>query len=93
VFNFMLDIATEVFARIRLQEDTKTVVKGGLWYEEALPAETILSGIVAVSPVKAGPEQVFATLDRLVEKPLQLGGKATVGRGVCRVALGEGDRQ
>lgn len=93
VLNFMLDTATEVFARIRLQEDTKTVVKGGLWYEEALPAETILSGIVAVSPVKAGPEQVFATLDRLVEKPLQLGGKATVGRGVCRVALGEGDRQ
>lgn len=93
VFNFMLDTATEVFARIRLQEDTKTVVKGGLWYEEALPAETILSGIVAVSPVKAGPEQVFATLDRLVAKPLQLGGKATVGRGLCRVTLGGGDQQ
>jgi CRISPR-associated protein Cmr4 len=69
------------------------VVKGGLWYEEALPAETILSGIVAVSPVKASSELVFATLDRLVEKPLQLGGKATVGRGLCRVTLGGGDQQ
>ncbi|MEA4883823.1 MAG: type III-B CRISPR module RAMP protein Cmr4 [Clostridia bacterium] len=93
VLSFLLDTATEVFSRIRLQEDTKTVAKGGLWYEEALPAETVLSGIVAASPVKAAPEQVFATLGRLVQKPLQLGGKATVGRGLCRVTLGGGDQQ
>jgi CRISPR-associated protein Cmr4 len=91
ILSFLLDTATEVFSRVRLQEDSKTVAKGGLWYEEALPAETVLSGIVVASPVKAAPEQVFATLEQLVRKPLQLGGKATVGRGLCRVMLGEGD--
>lgn len=87
VLSFLLDTATEVFSRIRMREDTKTVAKGGLWYEEALPAETVLSGIMAASPVKATPEQVFTTIDRLVLKPLQLGGKASVGRGLCRVTL------
>lgn len=90
ILSFLLNTATEVFSRVRLQEDSKTVAKGGLWYEEALPAETVLSGIVVASPVKAAPEQVFATLEQLVRKPLQLGGKSTVGRGLCRVMLGGG---
>ncbi|HPT62141.1 MAG TPA: type III-B CRISPR module RAMP protein Cmr4 [Bacillota bacterium] len=87
VLRFLLNTATEVFARIRLKSDVKTVQKGGLWYEEALPAETILCGIVAASPVKVTPERVFAVLDELVKEPLQLGGKATVGAGFCRVLL------
>jgi CRISPR-associated protein Cmr4 len=87
VLVFLLGTATEVFARIRLQNESKTVEKGGLWYEEALPAETILSGIVAASPVRATPERVFTTLQELTDKPLQLGGKATVGAGFCRVVL------
>lgn len=91
VLSFLLDTATEVFSRIRLEQDSKTVAKGGLWYEEALPAETVLSGIVAASPVKASPEQVFATLEQLTRKPLQLGGKATVGRGLCRVKIAGGN--
>lgn len=91
VMSFLLDTATEVFARIRLQDDSKTVTKGGLWYEEALPAETILSGIVAATPVKSSEEEVFDLLEHLVSKPLQLGGKATVGRGLCHVILAGGN--
>ncbi|MGB4430386.1 MAG: type III-B CRISPR module RAMP protein Cmr4 [Limnochordia bacterium] len=87
VLSFLLDTATEIFSRIRMQEDAKTVAKGGLWYEEALPAETILSGIIVASPVKATPDQVFATIEHLTRKPLQLGGKASVGRGLCRVTV------
>jgi len=90
VFGFLVNTATEVFARIRLQRESKTVEKGGLWYEEALPAETILSGIILASPVRSTPEQVFAVLEKLTEKPLQLGGKATVGSGLCRVILRRG---
>lgn len=56
-------------------------------HEEALPAETILSGIIVASPVKATPDQVFATIEHLTRKPLQLGGKASVGRGLCRVTV------
>ena len=89
VFGFLVNTATEVFARIRLQRESKTVEKGGLWYEEALPAETILSGIILASPVRSTPEQVFAVLEKLTEKPLQLGGN-TVGSGLCRVILRRG---
>ena len=91
VMGFLLDTTTEIFARVRLREDAKTVKKGGLWYEEALPTETILTGLAVATPVKAEPEEVFETLKGLIEKPLQLGGKATVGRGLCRLRMTGGD--
>jgi len=90
VFNFMIDTATEITARIKLQEDSKTVQEGGLWYEEALPTETVLSGIVLAMPTKTSgitAAKVFEVLQGLTVKTLQFGGKATVGRGMCRVQL------
>ncbi len=89
VLSFLLDTATEVFARVRLLDDVKTVAPGGLWYEEALPSETVLSGLVSAVPVKAQPAEVFEVIRQLVSKPLQLGGDATVGRGLCRLRMVE----
>lgn len=92
VFNFIIDTATEITARIKLREDSKTVQDGGLWYEEALPAETILSGIVLATPTgrsNKNTEEVLNILSGLMGKTLQLGGKATVGRGICRVLMGK----
>lgn len=91
VMSFLMGTATEVFARVKLREDAKTVEKGGLWYEEALPAETILSGLVLATPVQALPGEVLRTLADLIEKPLQLGGGATVGRGLCRLRMTGGN--
>jgi CRISPR-associated protein Cmr4 len=94
VLSFLLDTATEVIARIKLLEDAKTVKEGGLWYEEALPTETILSGLVVATPVnavKVTRDEVFKTLVDLTGKPLQLGGKATVGRGLCRLRMTGGN--
>lgn len=88
VFSFLLDTATEITARIKLKAEAKIVEDGGLWYEEALPTETILSGIVLVAPTKAAdirPDRVFEILESRTRKTLQFGGKATVGRGLCRV--------
>lgn len=90
LFNFLVITATEVTARIRLKEDEKTVQQGGLWYEEALPAESILSGLVLATPDKKNLEQystqeIFKKLTNLANTTIQLGGKATVGRGLCRV--------
>ena len=87
VMRFLLDTALEVMARIRLDEETKTVQRGALWYEEALPAEAIMAGLVVISPVKATNEEVEAVLQQVVQKPLQLGGNATVGRGLCQLSL------
>jgi len=88
VISFLLSTATEVTARVKLIEDKKTVQQGGLWYEEALPAETILSGLVAAIPIKATEVEVFDLLTALCAKAIQVGGKATVGRGLCRVRIG-----
>lgn len=94
VFNFLLTTAMEITARIKLKDETKTVEDGGLWYEEALPAETILSGIALAAPtakadIKA--ERVFEMLkDKVNDKTLQFGGNATVGRGLCRIYLAQG---
>jgi CRISPR-associated protein Cmr4 len=101
VFSFLLKTATEIIARIRLEEDSKTVKKGGLWYEEALPTETVLSGLALTTPrakstrgTKNGnaheelsAAQIGAAFKQLAQKNLQLGGKSTVGHGQCRVLI------
>lgn len=92
ILSFLLETATEITARIKLEEATKTVAQGALWYEEALPAETILSGIVVETPTremekKSSPGSLFIELNKLVLTPLQFGGKATVGRGLCLAHL------
>lgn len=90
VFSFLLETATQVTARIRLQEDTKTVEKGGLWYEEALPAESVLYGLVIATPVektKLSPKEILDTVRTLTTTPVQLGSSATIGRGLCQLSM------
>lgn len=90
VLGFLLETATEVVARIKIKDETKTVERGGLWYEEALPAESILVGIFAAQEVQksgAKPDAAFTHLATLLKQPLQFGGNATVGRGICRVYM------
>ncbi len=92
VMTFLLTTALQVTARIRLEEKSKTVAKGGLWYEEALPAEAVLSGLLVAMPnAKTGMDDkaIFAAIAALVGKPMQLGGKATVGRGLCQISLAQ----
>lgn len=92
VFTFLTETGTEVVARIKLKEATKTVQGGALWYEEAVPSEAIFA-----APLLAAPRNgtTAASLFDLVgttaaETVLQIGGNATVGRGLVRARLGEG---
>ncbi len=87
VLGFLLQTATEITARIQLEAATKTVKRGALWYEEALPAETVLAGLLVASPVKAEATEVFTTITGLTKSALQIGGNATVGRGLCQLRL------
>jgi CRISPR-associated protein Cmr4 len=92
VFGFLLNTATEVTARIKLQDDTKTTKQGALWYEEALPTESILFGLALSFPnPKTGldDDAIFESISTKIGKPLQFGGNATVGRGLCQVNLAE----
>ena len=95
VMSTLMETATEVCARIRLDPDTKTVDGGALWYEESLPTESVLFGLAvatdAFAPNNAPRRSGLQLLDHIAEhagkQALQFGGKATVGRGVCRMRL------
>ena len=91
MFSFLCETATEVSARVSLEKETKTVTKGGLWYEEAVPAEAIFSGILMLAGHVKNMNGESDTLDELSEKltnkTIQIGGKSSVGRGLCRLAV------
>ena len=98
IFDFLTETGTEVSARVRIDDDSKTVAKGALWNEEALPAETILAGLVACDRVysrEANGVTVSDLINDLATKPLllQIGGKATVGRGRVRCVFSAAERE
>jgi CRISPR-associated protein Cmr4 len=89
VFDFLTETGTEVSARVRIDDELKTVTQGALWNEEALPAETILAGLIACDRVYSRETNGVSASDLINDfatKPLllQIGGKATVGRGRVR---------
>lgn len=95
---FLWETCTQVDTRIRLNPETRTVAKGALWTEESLPPETLLLGLLAANPSLNGKAAKRLTATQVLDaalgqrRTLQFGGKATVGRGRCRVIplLGQG---
>ena len=98
ILGFLAETATELRTRISIDEQTGTVKKGALWFEEHLPAEALLWGVYALSEsrVKGEPQTPEAleqglhkTLEGEHEYLLQLGGQAGVGRGLVRLLAAE----
>lgn len=85
VMNFLAETATEITARNVLNENKTS---DNLWYEESLPTETILSGVLATVGNRDNEVEIIRNLCE--EKPIQLGGNMTVGRGICRVIIAGG---
>lgn len=92
IMSFLAETATEIRARIAVDAETGTVRQGALWYEENLPAESVLWGISALSdPRGRGNASLSEKLDRAVSGALlQVGGSAGVGRGLIRLRLSPG---
>ncbi|MBK1642775.1 type III-B CRISPR module RAMP protein Cmr4 [Chromatium okenii] len=94
ILGFLSETATELRTRISIDENTGTVKKGALWFEEHLPAETLLWGIYALTDSNE-PDQPYArdALARALpasDTLLQIGGQAGVGRGLVRFLTQEG---
>jgi CRISPR-associated protein Cmr4 len=88
MFTFFCEAGTEVVARIRINDAQKVVEDGALWYEESLPTETILAGVVWCDRVfgdgklrdgELSPKNLMESFCRPCD--LQIGGKASIGRG------------
>ena len=95
IFSFLARNATSVQPHIAIDSTTKTVKGGALWFEEALPPETLLYvPLTATASRRKGGEltaaQVLAQFEQLLpagKNWLQLGGNETTGMGWCRVCI------
>jgi len=92
---FLLEAALEVVTRVRIDDETGTVAKGALWFEENIPAESLLYGLMAFASNTFGgysltAAEMLAQLQSLASHTLQFGGKATVGRGLSKMAVFDG---
>jgi len=88
VFDFMCETGTEVNAHIAIDDNTKITKSGALWYEETLPAETILMGLNWTDNKLFKGEHAFCKNDDKLN--LQFGGKSSTGKGQCLCYFREG---
>lgn len=90
VFNFLCQTALEIRTRIAINPKTGIVENGHLWTEESLPSETLLHGLVCCEAVYGSTTSKPEGLLKQFCKPdhevvLQIGGKASTGKGLARV--------
>jgi CRISPR-associated protein Cmr4 len=89
--------ATEIVARVGLDYDTKTVRDGALFYQEVLPAETLLYSVALAHPSRRDKHPMTAhdVLEYVgkqlrTKSVIQIGGDETVGKGLCFARLTAG---
>lgn len=89
----LVKTCTEVNAHIRIDPETGTVGEGALWYEESLPADTVLTSVVIGQIVAQGAkrEQQKSLLHAFLQtqattQTIAMGGRLSVGAGLCQIA-------
>ena len=87
VFKFFVKNYTEVNARIKIDQEKGTVQKGGLWYEELLPAETVFYGCINARKKTEHQEQLNKVIEKINNQILQFGGDETLGRGFTKIVV------
>ncbi|MDW8324683.1 MAG: type III-B CRISPR module RAMP protein Cmr4 [Burkholderiales bacterium] len=95
-FTWFARHATQVEARIALDPATKTVAQGALFYQETVPPESLFVSLISAEDARhprakdskyAKAEQALLRLGELCQHPRQLGGDATIGKGLCALRL------
>jgi len=100
-FKDFVNLSTEVITRTKIDNNTGTVAQGALFNEEYLPSESILYALALVAPeFRAKPEQenekgiqplecekVYQFFADTLPDPIQIGGNATLGKGIVKTKL------
>ncbi len=100
-FEDFVTMSTEVVARTKIKNETKVVQDGALWYEENLPAESVLYSLAMTtnvlredkSDIRDDLKQADDILNFFAEglqARIQLGGNETIGRGIIKTKLVKG---
>ncbi len=76
MFKHLLLRGMDVSPHIRINPETNTVDRGGLWYQENLPPETIMYGVVITEM------DLCKYVKGIVSGYVQLGGDTTTGLGI-----------
>jgi len=102
-FRDFVKFSTEVQARIMIDNKTKTVKQGALFYEESLSSDSLLYSVVMVHDPACDKDKrpdklktdndVIAFIAEIDGKRLQFGGDATIGKGIVNVNLLSGGMQ
>jgi CRISPR-associated protein Cmr4 len=90
MFDYVVSSCTEVQTQIKINAKTGTAEDGALRYEELLPSDSLLYTIVHCRSRNGiedqlQAEQIQANLESVIKDFIQIGGDATLGRGVCRL--------
>ena len=86
LFNHFCLTGTEVVTRVRINEETGVAADHQLWTEESLPVGTILTSSIECDKKIGDEKEQNRILDLYANKEtnMQMGGKASVGRGRVR---------
>lgn len=84
--NFLTETSLPVDAHIAIDDKTGCVKDGALWYEETMPSETLLAGMISVDQsfnpkLEALAEDLAMLISEQKSLYCQIGGKATTGKG------------
>lgn len=101
-FRDFVTLSTEVITRTKIDNKTGTVQTGALFTEEYLPSEAILYSLAFTSPIckekdsekgifkqngKKEEELVMEFFQNGLSEIIQLGGNATIGKGIVRTKV------
>jgi len=95
-FTYFVKNATVIEPHVRIDPKTGSAEKGGLFYSENLPPESLLIAPLLASQSRGGEtmdaDTVFGMMKNVLESGqlLQLGGDATTGRGLVVARVKEG---
>ena len=90
-FKDFVNLSTEVITRTKIDNASGTVASGALFTEEYLPTESVLYSLVMAhdeftkSNPKLEAKEVIKFFDQQLPEVLQIGGNATIGKGIVRV--------
>jgi len=96
-FKDFITLSTEVITRTKIDNQTGVVANGALFTEEYLPSETIMYSLALTSPTMVNITQIqnLSTDDEIMQffietvpNIIQIGGNATIGKGIVSIVIG-----
>lgn len=97
MFKYVSENCTEVQTQIKIDEKTGTAQDGALRYEELLPSDSVLYTVVMYDNSHFGNDLQAETIKNKIEDTfssfMQIGGDATLGRGIVKLSWMKGGEQ